>query len=251
MEIRRQLYNVYWKLLQAIAPGLRSSQYHYESVLGPHARSTARWLDLGCGHALLPAWRAQEEKRLVDECKMLVGLDYDLPSLLAHPNIHRRVRGDIATLPFASDSFDLVTANMVVEHLASPETQFREVHRILNDGGVFIFHTPNALSHGVIVARIVPDFLKRKIVFLLDGRSTTDVFKAYYRANTKKSVLKIAESNGFELVDVTLVLTDAIFALIPPLAIIELLWLRLLMATPFQAMRTNIICVLRKRHTAH
>ena len=249
--MRRHLYNVYWKLQKAIAPGLRSSQYQYESVLDSHARRTARWLDLGCGHALLPAWRAQEEKRLVDGCNMLIGLDYDLPSLKAHPNIHRRVRGDIGTLPFVDDSFDLVTANMVVEHLASPETQFKEVHRVLSPGGMFIFHTPNALSHGVISARIVPDSLKRRIVYLLDGRPTVDVFKAYYRANTRKSITEIAQSSGFEVVEAKLVLTDAIFALIPPLALLELIWLRLLMAAPLQAARTNIVCILRKRHSAH
>src|SRR4051812_1010754 len=139
--MRMKLFNVYWKMRGVIAPRLKHSQELYEEVLKTYAGEQTRWLDLGCGHHVLPPWREEEEQRLIANCGMIVGMDYDLPSLRKHRSISRKVRGDINHLPFKNDYFDLVTANMVVEHLASPDVQFREVGRILKPGGTFLFHT--------------------------------------------------------------------------------------------------------------
>jgi SAM-dependent methyltransferase len=45
------------------------------------------------------------------------------------------------TLPFAAGSFDLVSANMVLEHLPAPEQVFQEIARVLAPGGKFVFLT--------------------------------------------------------------------------------------------------------------
>src|SRR4030095_86368 len=121
------------------------SQTLYEKVLHSHVTPETKWLDLGCGHHVLPVWREEEERRLVAGCGMLVGMDYDLPSLKKHRSISLRVRGNINRLPFPDSFFDLVTANMVVEHLADPVEQFCEINRVLKPGGRFLFHTPNTL----------------------------------------------------------------------------------------------------------
>lgn len=44
---------------------------------------------------------------------------------------------------FSDDSFDVVIALHLVEHLIDPATCVRHVQRILTEGGVFLFATPN------------------------------------------------------------------------------------------------------------
>jgi ubiquinone/menaquinone biosynthesis C-methylase UbiE len=244
--MRAALFKLYWALRRIIAPRLRFSQATYEDALRRHVTPGTRWIDIGCGRALLPSWRAKEEEQLVSQCKVLVGMDYDLPSLKLHPSLRWKVRGDVGTLPFRSESFDLVTANMVVEHLDQPDRQFREISRILTANGRFVFHTPNAHGYGVVVSRLVPEWLKGKLILLLQGREESDVFKTFYRANTEKQVIDLARASGFEVSAIELFNSDAILAMVPPLAVLELLWLRLLMTSPFRPFRTNMIAVLRK-----
>lgn len=246
MNIRQMSYNFYDSARKVIAPGLLHSQSLYESVLESHVDSGTRWLDLGCGHQVLPSWRLEQEKKLVSRCRSVVGLDYDSGSLQAHKTISERVRGSITDLPFASSHFDLVTANMVVEHLDNPDLQFREVYRVLKPGGLFIFHTPNALGYLTIGARLVPDRFKDRLVYLLDGRSENDVFETHYKANTRKKIGELARASGFELMKIKMLVSEAGFMFVPPLAVPELVWIRLLMTESLKPLRTTIIAILKK-----
>jgi SAM-dependent methyltransferase len=249
MNARKNLFKFYWAVQKVIVPTLKFSQTLYEEVLKNYVTPDTRWLDLGCGHQLLPTWREEQERLLVKNCRMVVGIDYDLPSLVDHKSIDMKVRGTITRLPFREEFFDLVTANMVVEHLDDPEVQFREVNRALKPGGLFIFHTPNALGYTTIGGRIVPDGFKDKLIYLLDGRKENDVFETHYKANTQKRISEVADATGFEVVKIKMVVSDAGFALVPPLAIPELIWIRILMTKMFKPLRTNIIAILRKRET--
>jgi ubiquinone/menaquinone biosynthesis C-methylase UbiE len=244
--MRRKLYQVYWKLRSVIAPTLRHSQSIYEEVLNHHVSPGIRWADLGCGHQVLPFWREDEERKLVGRCGMIVGMDYDLPSLKKHRSISLKLKGDICTLPFKDDYFDLVTANMVVEHLAHPEVQFREIARILKPGGVFLFHTPNASGYPSLMNKLVPDKLRGKLVFLLDGRREEDVFKTHYQANTREQITELARVNGLQVAEMRMTVTDAVFALVFPIAIFELAYIRMLMKSRFADWRTDIITALKK-----
>ena len=125
----------YWRAAPMLAPGITDSQYFYEQAVTRLAPGSARWLELGCGHHILPPWRFEEEKQLVQRAQMIVGLDYDLLSLTKHRTIANRVRGSITKLPFPSDTFDLVTSNMVFEHLDNPASQLQEIYRVLKPGG--------------------------------------------------------------------------------------------------------------------
>lgn len=247
MDVRRFSNEFYHRARGIVTPTLEYSQSLYEGILKHHVNPTIRWLDLGCGHQILPSWREEEERLLANNSKIIVGIDYDQPSLKHHKNILLKVRGTITELPFKNNSFDLVTANMVVEHLDNPDVQFQEVHRVLNPGGIFIFHTPNALGYFSIVSRLVPEGLKKRLVHMLDGRRSEDIFKAYYRANTKKRINALARATGFEVVTIKMIVTDAVFAVVPPLVIPELVWIRMLMTRPLKPFRTNMIAVLKKQ----
>jgi ubiquinone/menaquinone biosynthesis C-methylase UbiE len=244
--MRTFLFKLYWRFRSVIAPRLTHAQHLYEEVLKNHVSREANWLDLGCGHQLLASWHEEEERALASNCGMIVGMDYDLPSLQKHRSLSLRVRGLIDTLPFKDNCFDLVTANMVVEHLAEPGIQFREINRILKPGGVFLFHTPNAVGYATLMTKLVPEGLKHKLIYILDGRREDDVFETHYCANKPAQICELAKATGFKVGRIQMIVSDAVFALLPPLAIPELIYLRLLMTDGFKRWRTNIIAVLKK-----
>src|SRR5437762_12878798 len=100
MALRDKLFGIYGRLRDAIVPGLRYSQHFYERRLAEMLDPSVDWLDLGCGHHVLPLWREDAERKLVAGCRSVTGIDCDQPSLKRHRSIRRLVRGDIGALPF-------------------------------------------------------------------------------------------------------------------------------------------------------
>jgi len=229
-----------------LAPHLEFNQQRYEAFLVRAVAPGCRWLDLGCGHQLLPSWRRDGEEALVARAGLLVGLDPVLEALRSHRTITARAQGVASCLPFANEAFDIVTANMVVEHLSNPVEPFREVQRVLRPAGRFVFHTPNLWGHPTIIARVMPERLKAVGVGLLDGRAEEDRFRTYYRANSKERIRVLAERCGFRVVSMEFIPTSAIFALAPPLAALELLWIGITMKW-LPELRSNLIVTLERQ----
>jgi SAM-dependent methyltransferase len=176
----------------------------------------------------------------------VVGLDYDFESVRRHATIANRSRGDIGALPFRAESFDLVTANMVVEHLDNPERQFREVARVLRPNGIFLYHTPNADNYQVRLARIVPESLKAMMANVLEGRRNEDVFPTHYRANTAADTNRLARDSGLSVDRIDFISSYPGLSMVPPLAFVELLGIRWLEKAGNERWRHNLICALRK-----
>jgi len=246
MSIRSTFDAFYRRVQPVIAPGIQYSQAHYEQALNVHVSQGQDWMDLGCGHCLLPSWRAEQEQQLVARAKTLTGLDYDFAALQQNRVIHNRVRGDVSKLPFSDNRFDLVTSNMVFEHLQEPQIQMAEIFRVLKPGGTLVFHTPNKYGYGVLTARLIPDHLKRILTSVLQGRKSEDVYPTFYRVNSTSMIHDLASRTGFSVKTIDLIMSSATLVMIPPLLIVELLWMRLLMTDSLRLLRTNIIAVLQK-----
>lgn len=97
-----------------------------------------RVLDIGCGiGALFP---------VIGESRV-VGVDYVFDGLrrtrVRYP-ASRLTCGDGANLPFASESFDAMTAQHVIEHMRDAVNACREWRRALRPQGRLIIVTPNA-----------------------------------------------------------------------------------------------------------
>lgn len=240
-SIRSRLENLYWAMERKIVPGLKSSQDTYQDILSRHVHAGTRWLDLGCGTSLLPPWKHDAELALVAQAGVLAGLDCSRPSLRANRTIALRICGDIHRLPFPDGSFDLVTANMVVEHLDDPVEQFQEIRRVLARGGVFICHTPNIRGYPALAARLVPDVIKRVVIRGLEGRQSEDVFKTYYRANSPRALRRVATLSQLEVREVLMTFSTAVMAVVPPLALFELLWIRALRRPGLQSLRPTMV----------
>jgi len=247
MDLRDRLYRIYWKLEQVIVPGLANSQRAYEEAIEEVTRpGVPRWLDLGCGHRLLPDWREAFERELLGRSEQVWGLDSHFDSLLVHRSIHRLVNGDIGALPFPDASFDLVTCNMVFEHLDAPERQLAEIQRVLKPEGRLVFHTPNARGYAVALSQALPNAFRKVLVRLLEGRPSVDVFPTFYRCNTPEQILSLSRAVGLNVESIRLVSSNAHFVVVPPLAVVELLYIRATQRESLKHLRSNLVVVLSR-----
>ena len=136
---------------------------------------------------------------------------------------------------------------MVVEHLDNPKKQFKDIHRILKINGLFIFHTPNSYSYGVVISKLLPESVKSTLIWKLDRRTESNSFKTYYLANSEYRLKRIAKDVGFLQHEFRLFIEPFVrFARYPAIAFFELIYLRLLTTDLFKKFRTNIVCILKK-----
>jgi len=241
------LRKLYWKLEKLIVPELRSSQTHYRDKLFSVLPATGfSWLDLGCGHQVFGDWMMSDQEQLVRRTGLAVGIDLDLPALKAHKGLHAKIYGNLTQIPLKDESFELITANMVVEHLNQPAAVFRQVHRLLKPDGIFVFHTTNERNPLLRIAAKVPQGLKNRIIYLLEHRKAEDVFPTQYLANRPDQIAALAGATGFEISALDLVSTSALTQMLAPVVVWELLFIRMLRQERFQHLRSNLICVLRK-----
>jgi ubiquinone/menaquinone biosynthesis C-methylase UbiE len=240
--LRRQ----YAALQKLLVPGLRHPQYHYLEVVLRELSPGIRWLDLGCGHQILPWAMDLDEKTIVSRCGIAVGLDVDADNLKKHASIANRVIGSGEQLPFGPGVFDIVTANTVVEHLTAPGAVLAEVRRVLRPGGQFVFITPNLNSPYMRVAAHTPDGVKRMLARVFEGRAENDVFPTTYRMNTEVSIRAAAEYSGFRVIRLEHRNSTAITARLGPLAIPELLFIRALRSNRLKKFRINLLVALEK-----
>jgi ubiquinone/menaquinone biosynthesis C-methylase UbiE len=143
-----------------------------------------------------------------DRIERLVGVDLDAEAGRENAAIDEFVVADLSQpLPFEDESFDLVYANFVIEHLGRPETTFREWQRVLRPGGALVVLTSNSANPYLAAARMLPDRARVVAKRVGPGVATRDVFPAHYRANKPKTLLELLAGAGFEPVEVAYVAT--------------------------------------------
>jgi ubiquinone/menaquinone biosynthesis C-methylase UbiE len=182
-------------------------QGFYVRMLQQHFRPGMRWLDAGCGHSLIPAWLKgglHIEQKFLTEAEMIVGADVDSPSLAAPSPIHR-VACRLENLGFKDQTFDLITCNMVVEHLAEPAKTFSEFFRVLRPRGIAIILTPNIYHWANIVSMLTPFSFHRLALKRLWNQEPEDVFPTLYRCNNRFRMQTLLRAAGFSNIEVHMV----------------------------------------------
>ena len=243
--LRTLLFQSYWKAEALLVPGLASSQYCYYKKLLPLVQDRI-WMDLGCGHQVFADWMNAEQTQVLSACRRAFGVDLDWTGLQTHPGIADKIFADLTQIPVRAGCMEIVSANMVAEHLQHPADVLREVHRILKPGGVFIFHTPNFLGLNTQIAARIPETVKKTLIRLLENRKAEDVFPTHYRINTYADIKNLAGQTGFAVEDITMVSSTAATVMLGPVAWAELLYIRALQADNRANYRSNIVAVLRK-----
>jgi SAM-dependent methyltransferase len=190
------------KLANKVCPGIRHPQVRYKDLLRQLLKPDVGWLDMGCGHEVIRSWAlspGEDELSFTRVPALSVGIDSDGPALRKNQSIPHRIAGNIAALPFRDGSFDLVTANMVIEHVDDPAAVLSEVWRVLRPKGVFVFHTPHEYYPPIVLARFVPESIKSQLVAFIEHRDESDVYPTFYRMNSRATIRRHSEAAGFTI----------------------------------------------------
>jgi ubiquinone/menaquinone biosynthesis C-methylase UbiE len=245
-KLRRRMFRIYWRLERAITPGLRSSQYLFAERLADIMVGKPAWLDVGCGRRPFPVWMPAQTQRVMAVAGHAVGIDLDPESLRDHDAYRDKVLAPVEALPFCDGAFDVVSANMVVEHVRDPARMLAEIHRVLKPDGAFAFHTSNRRHWAIQIAARVPERVKLALASYLEGRNSADVFPTRYEINDEARVRTLAATTGFRIERLEMVSTSATTVLLGPVVLAELLWIRWLRRPRLARLRSNLIVVLRK-----
>jgi SAM-dependent methyltransferase len=187
----------------------------------------SRWLDVGCGRHLAPWWMKEQvetDAEMRARSQMIAGVDSDFAALRDNRACSVRLMADARALPFAGGSFDLATANMVFEHLASPLATAREIRRVLAKGGRLIALTPNWLDIVTIAARLAPNRWHPAVVSRIEARNEADVYPAHFRLNSPAAVERILREAGFVKRRIELLEHPDVYSRAPVVARLESGW---------------------------
>ena len=167
------------------------------SIAEMKAKQKITILDAGCGHKSGISFHSNHHVTLI-------GSDIVSSSLRNNSDIDSGFVSNLGEIPLKDDSIDIVFSNMVLEHLSQPAMFFKEIRRVLRPGGYFVFSTPNALNIVVLVNRLLPDILSKKLGHLLTGEAEDDIFPTVYKANSLRTLRNLCKESNFQQTDLIL-----------------------------------------------
>ena len=148
-------------------------------------------LDLGAGRGRLSQSGSAWRRTLVDlrgEGRTVIAIDPD-PAVLTNPSADQTLVMVDDEIPLPDRSVDLVVANWVLEHVRDPHAGAAEIDRVLRPGGWLCGHTPNRNGYIALGNRLVPTSMHAAVLERLQpDRQTRDVFPAFYRMNTLRTI---------------------------------------------------------------
>jgi len=134
IEIKSWKNNKFFKVSDYV---YRNNQDIILSLLDVDTRGSV--LDVGCNAAEFSMKCAERINT-----KHIFGIEIDWGSTKQAGERINVINSDAnRTLPFKDNSFDVIVANQVLEHLYSADHFFREAYRLLKRGGYIVLSTPN------------------------------------------------------------------------------------------------------------
>ncbi|WP_405491273.1 class I SAM-dependent methyltransferase [Nocardia sp. NBC_00511] len=128
-------------------PGIAEENYWFRR----HEIAYVRLLDQCAGKTVLEAGSGEGygANMIAEVAAQVTGLDYD-DSAVAHvrakyPRVEM-IQGNLADLPLAEGSVDIVVNFQVIEHLWDQSQFLRECLRVLKPGGKLLISTPNRIT---------------------------------------------------------------------------------------------------------
>jgi glycosyltransferase involved in cell wall biosynthesis/predicted SAM-dependent methyltransferase len=154
-------------------------------VVTEFAAGASKPLDIGCGSS-----------RILSGLRQATGVDIELKKLRWARKYGRPlINASIFALPFSDAAFDCVVCSEVIEHIATGDTPFLEMRRVLKQGGRLILGTPD---YGRLSWRIIESLYHR----LIPGGYADEHVTRY----SKEELVRLVEELGFVFEDVAYVL---------------------------------------------
>jgi len=158
-------------------------------------------LDFGCGRGCYgedPVALRRQMRILRGKCARVVGTDIGTDAL-ENPYLDEvRLFQPGEPVPYPTESFDVLLADCVLEHLPDPAAFFAEARRLLKPGGSLCLRTSNLLSYFGLAAMLIPASKRAEILHRArPDRKDEDSFPTLYRCNTVFAIQKALAQQGF------------------------------------------------------
>lgn len=178
--------------LSRFYPNYVSENDLFLDLVPRYLRQDSIVLDAGCGNGSFRySWKQQVQ--------FLVGCDLT-EGLPRNSNINAGVFADLARLPFASESFDVIFSHYVMEHVGKPRDVFSEFARVLKPGGKLIILTPSKYHYVALLGRALPHWFHERIGELR-GNTAHDIFPTRYVANSRAELTGYGKESGLALIE--------------------------------------------------
>jgi SAM-dependent methyltransferase len=178
----------------------------------------------------------------------VIGVDIDEDELKAAPVgvYDNTIVADITKYTGDMDG-DVVICSTVLEHVESMEAALRGIGSCLKNGGYCAIFVPSKNALYARINRILPERLKRRILFSLfpDSRSLSG-FPAYYDHCTPQDVKQIAKSLGLEVLEEKYYYKSKYFSFFFPLYLLWRIYLLVFYFIEKEQAAETFIMVLKK-----
>ena len=197
-------------------------------------------VDIGCGckASLLHSFSSCVKKAY--------GIDLRITETIIDGNI-QIMYGDAEAIPLPDNSADVITMYDVVEHLRDPERVFLECKRVLKPGGSLLAVTPCKFYFPIFISRALPHSIRQWANRITTSTGSECTFPAYYKANSRADLRKLASSTGLSPVSIRYLCYHPEYLMFSTLiyrcgVIVERCLLRW---EAFRWFRHQILCILR------
>lgn len=176
--------------------GWRNGTDEFFDFIRPHVSAETEVLELGCGLSNCVS------QFLAKNSKTLDGLDID-KDCRSNDALRKAYVYDGGAWPMEDESYDVVVANYVLEHVERPTKLLAELRRVLRPGGVFLFRAPNRYHYVSLVSRLTPQWFHERFANKLRNLSdeSHDPYPTFYRMNSAGALRRLFAADGFEQVE--------------------------------------------------
>jgi SAM-dependent methyltransferase len=237
-------------IIRRVIPDVEFHQNRYARELDEVVRPSCRWLDIGAGGRVHWGWLGPSQADLVSRARYVIGCDLLADALASNRLLTASVAADAECLPFPSESFDLVSANMVLEHLPDPARVLTEVARVLAPGGRFVFVTPNRRNPAVwLSSTLIRPAWRRRLAQWIEERPAEDVFVTCYKANTVAAIRRLAAATPLRIGRLDVFRSYPILRRPFVAVLLEAVWIRALRWRLLRRFGANLVGQLEKPGT--
>jgi SAM-dependent methyltransferase len=152
--------------------------------------------------------------------------------------------------PFEDACFDGCVSNFVLEHVADPELHLGEVRRVLRADAAYVFRTPNLFHYVALISAITPHRIHLRMANRLRNlpAESHEPYPTCYRLNSRGAIRREARRARLEVESLRLIEKEPSYGMSSRLLFLTFMaYERVVNSTELlAALRSNILCVLRK-----